>query len=416
MKSQLKQWLSDPYIVLYVVFSYFIVFAFIVDSPYDIFWGVVRITLSYDILITDYVEVGGVGATLVNAAVLSLIFLTYMYKVHHKPSGALIMAFWLLSGFAFFGKNLINIWPIIFGGYLYARFRKESFDKYAVVSMLSTALGPAVTQVALLEYIPIVPRLIFSGVLGIFIGFIMPPIAQNVMNLHSGFNLYNVGFAAGLVSILLHILVTNIGGNDIVPVFIWNTDNKLVLTVFMLILFAFMIFVGWLCGEDHKQNLKRLLKRTGQAPSDYYADYGTIAYINMGILGLFTTALMLAINSDINGPIVGSIFTVVGFGTFGKHIRNVWPVMLGCLLAGGFWHVFDGTNPSSAIAILLVSCLAPVAGRYGFVWGIIAGFVHLFVAINVVAFSGGFNLYNNGLAAGFVVLFMVPLLRTVYDS
>ena len=410
-----KTWLKNPYVVLYIIFVYLIVFSFIVNTPYQIFRGLIAIALSYDLLITDYVAVGGVGATLVNAAIVCLIFLTYMKSIQRKPGGALIMSFWLLSGFAFFGKNFVNVWPIIFGGYLYAKFRKESFDKYAVVTALSTALGPTVTQMAMLEHIPPVPRFILAVVFGVMIGFVMPPIAQNIMNLHQGFNLYNVGFAAGMLAILTRIFVIAIRGREINPVFIWSTEYKVTLTVFMIILFLFLLFVGWLCGENHKENLSALYKRTGQAPSDYYTDYGEVTYINMGILGLFCTALMLAIGSDINGPVMGSIFTVVGFGAFGKHIKNIWPVMLGCLLAGGFRYVYTGLNPSVSLAILLVTCLAPIAGRYGWKWGVAAGFIHLYIAINAAAFSGGFNLYNNGLAAGFVVLFLLPLIWALQE-
>jgi len=267
----------------------------------------------------------------------------------------------------------------------------------------------------MLDHIPPVPRIILAGAFGVLVGFVMPPISQNIMNVHQGFNLYNVGFTAGLLAVLARVFVIAIGGGYVHPVFIWSTEYKLTLSIFMIILFAFMIFVGWFCGEDRKENLLGMFKRTGQAPSDYYADYGEVAYINMGLLGLFCLAVMLAINSDINGAIMGSIFTVVGFGAFGKHMKNVWPVILGCLITGGFFHVFNGTNPSSSIAILLVTCLAPVAGRYGWKWGVLAGILHLHIAMNVVNFTGGFNLYNNGMAAGFVILFLLPLIRALHE-
>jgi hypothetical protein len=135
----------------------------------------------------------------------------------------------------------------------------------------------------------------------------------------------------------------------------------------------------------------------------------------MGLLGLSTTAVMLAIGSDINGAVMGSIFTVVAFGSIGKHMTNVWPVMIGCLLAGGFVQISTGETPSASIAVLLVTCLAPIAGKYGWKWGIVAGFVHLNIAAHVVTFSGGFNLYNNGLAGGFVAMFLLPLIKMLHE-
>jgi len=409
--QKVKSWLKNPYNVMLVTFIYFIIFAFIVDTPYDIFHGLIAIVLSYDILITDYVAVGGVGATLVNAAIVNFAVLAYASRKQPKASGPLIMSFLLFAGFAFFGKNIVNVWPIFFGGYLYARFRKEPPENYIVVTVLATALGPTVTQMAMLDHISVVPRFILAGAFGTMVGFVMPAISQNIMKVHQGFNLYNVGFTAGILAILTRIFVVTIGGAEIMPVFIWSTEYWLTLSIFMGILFAFFIVVGLLCGENHRQKLRDMFNCAGQAPCDYYADFGDTVYINLGLLGLSTTALMLVISSDINGAVMGSIFTVVAFGAIGKHMKNVWPVMIGCMLAGGFWNIWTGSHPSSSIAVLLVTCLAPIAGRYGWKWGVIAGILHLNIAMHVVTFSGGFNLYNNGLAGGFVVMFLVPLIR-----
>jgi len=413
--QKIKSWLRNPYIVLYIIFVYFILFAFIVDTPYDIFRGLISIALAYDILITDYVAVGGVGATLVNAAIVNLLTLIYVSRKQPKATGPIIMAFVLFAGFAFFGKNIVNVWPIFFGGWLYAKYRKEPVEKYFVVTILATALGPSVTQLAMLDHIQIIPRFILAGGFGVMIGFVMPAISQNIFNVHHGYNLYNVGFTAGILAILTRIFIVTIGGAEIMPVFIWSVEYKLTLSIFMGILFTFMVAVGLLCGENNKEKFRTLLKCPGQAPCDYYTDYGETTYINMGLLGLSTTALMLAIQSDMNGAVMGSIFTVVAFGAIGKHMRNIWPVMIGCLLAGGFMHIFIGSHPSSAIAVLLVTCLAPIAGKYGWKWGIVAGIIHLHIAMHVVTFSGGFNLYNNGLAGGFVVMFLVPIIRAVRE-
>ena len=413
--QKVRLWLKDPYILHIIIFFYFIIFAFIVNTPYEIYRGLIEIVLSYDLLITDYVAVGGVGATLVNAAVTTLMFLVFIKQIQPKASGPLIMAFWLLAGFAFFGKNIVNVWPIIIGGYLYSKFRGESFSKYAVITALATSLGPSVTQMAMLEHIPLFPSLVIAMLFGIMIGFIMPPIAQNMLNLHNGFNLYNIGFSAGILAILTRIFVIAIRGGEISPVFIWSYEYWITLTIFMTILFLFLLFVGINYGENRNENLLNLYKRSGQAPSDYYAVYREVTYINMGILGLFCTALMLGLRSDINGPVMGSIFTVVGFGAFGKHIKNIWPVMLGCLIAGGFRYVFFGIEPSVSLAILLVTCLAPIPGHYGWKWGVVAGFIHLYIAKNAAAFSGGFNLYNNGLAGGFVVMLLLPIIRMLHE-
>jgi hypothetical protein len=63
------------------------------------------------------------------------------------------------------------------------------------------------------------------------------------------------------------------------------------------------------------------------------------------------------------------------------------------------------------LAILFSTGLAPIAGKYGWHWGMIAGFVHVSVAIIIGDLNGGMNLYNNGFAGGFVAITAVPLIE-----
>jgi len=411
--QKLRSWLSNPYTVLYITFFYFIVFAFIVDTPYDIYRGLIEIVKSPDILITDYIAVGGVGATLVNAAAVNLVILTYLVVVRKTPpTGRLMMAFILFAGFAFFGKNIVNVWPIFIGGYLFAMFKKEAPEKYVVDTVLCTALAPAVTQIVMLEHIPVVPRVALAIAFGIMLGFIMPAVSANIFRVHHGFNLYNIGFTAGILAILTRIFIAAIGGGNTYPVFYWSYGYWVSLVVFMAILFSFYVVVGLFCSIDIRKKISALLNCPGQAPVDFYLDFGNVTWLNMGLLGLSTTAVMLAIRSDINGAVMGCIFTVVAFGSIGKHMKNIWPVMIGCLISGGFLFVWNGTHPSAALAVLLVTCLAPIAGKYGWFWGVLAGIIHLHIAMHVVVFSGGFNLYNNGLAGGFVVMLLYPVIIT----
>ena len=51
----------------------FVLFGFIVDSPAEIFRGLLAILTSRDTLITDYIGVGGMGAAFVNAGLLTLL-------------------------------------------------------------------------------------------------------------------------------------------------------------------------------------------------------------------------------------------------------------------------------------------------------------------------------------------------------
>jgi hypothetical protein len=415
MRLALKERLRSPYTVLYIIFIYFIVFAFAVDTPGAILNGLLTIARSGDILITDYIEIAGIGASLVNSALVNLIFVTYLARARHVPGGSTVAAFWLLMGFSFFGKNFFNIWPVMLGGYVYARLRREPFEKYAVVAMLATALSPVVSQIFYAEELQIAFRVPFAIIVGVVMGIVMSPVSSHAMHTHHGYNLYNVGFAAGVMSLLVRVMTVSMG-MDVRPVLYWNTEHKLVLSVFLCVIFVFLIGVGLLCGESRGKNLRELSRRTGRLASDFLTDYGESCYINMGVLGLCMTALVLLLGGDINGPVMAGIFTVAGFGCFGKHLKNVWPLAAGCLLGGGFYRIYYEHDPASILAVLFGTCLAPIAGRFGWVWGLVAGIVHFNLSVNIVEFTGGFNLYSNGLAGGLVVMFLLPLIRELRDA
>ena len=124
--------------------------------------------------------------------------------------------------------------------------------------------------------------------------------------------------------------------------------------------------------------------------------------------------LFRSVGADINGPTIGGIFTVVGFSATGKTVRNIAPVMMGVWLAGQakLWSI---TDPSATLALLLSTTLAPIAGEFGVVAGLLAGFLHSSVALNVGIVYGGMNLYNNGFAGGIVAIFLVPVIQSVKD-
>ena len=71
----------------------------------------------------------------------------------------------------------------------------------------------------------------------------------------------------------------------------------------------------------------------GRAPNDYLRMFGAgPVMVNIGINGLIGIAYVLLVGGDLNGPTLGGIFTIMGFSAFGKHPRNIIPVMFGVWL------------------------------------------------------------------------------------
>ena len=399
-----------PYVILSVLYLFFILFAFCLDSPSEIFHGLKSIILSSDILITDYMEVGGIGAALVNAALTSLLSLLLLIIIGIKPNGSTIMSLWLMTGFSFLGKNIFNIWPIILGVYLFSRYQKEPFLNYILVAILSTSLSPVVSQISFgsNQYNLIS---IIGGILrGLAVGFILPPIASHSIKAHNGYNLYNIGFASGLIATLLMSIMRGFGIN-LDSRLVWHSGSNKILSILLIICCVYLIIIGIIYGKNKKSNLSNINKQTGRLISDFYILFGETTYINMGILGILATCFVILIGGDLNGATICGIFTIIGFGSFGKNVKNTIPIVIGATLAAIF-NINEITSPSLLLSILFSTTLAPICGKFGWKYGVLAGIIHVNIVTNIGYLHGGLNLYNNGLAGGFVAMILIPLITT----
>ena len=399
-----------PYIVLSILYLFFIIFAFCLDTPSEIFNGLKEIILSPDILITDYMHVGGIGAALVNASLTSFCSLLLLTLIGIKPNGSTIMSLWLMTGFSLLGKNVFNIWPIIIGVYLFSKYQKEPFLNYILVALLGTSLSPIVSYISFESnnYEPL--SIILGILLGIIVGFILPPIASYSIKAHNGYNLYNIGFASGLLATLLMSIMRGLGIN-LNSRLLWHTGSNKILFILMFICCIYLIIVGLIYGKNNKRNLSNINKQTGRLISNFYLIFGESTYINMGILGILSTLFVILIGGDLNGATICGIFTIIGFGGFGKNIRNTIPIIIGATIAGIF-NVNEINSPSLLLSILFSTTLAPISGKFGWKYGILAGMIHVNIVANIGYLHGGLNLYNNGLAGGFVAMILIPLITT----
>ncbi|MBU5593474.1 DUF1576 domain-containing protein [Clostridium sp. MSJ-4] len=405
----MKKKIYRPYIISIIMFSSFVIFGFLIDTPKNIFNGIITIILNSDILITDYLALGGIGASFVNSGLLTLMCIFLLIKVGIKPNGSTIMALWLMSGFGFFGKNIANVWPIIFGVWLYSKYEKEPFLNYTLIALLGTTLAPTVGQLTFAGYFPPILGMILGISITTFIGFILPPLASHCIKVHQGYNLYNVGFAAGILATILMSIFRAFGIN-FESRFIWYEGINKPILIFLLMIFLYMIIVGFILNGKSFKNLKEISKLSGRLVTDFYLLFEDATFINMGILGILFTLYVVIIRGDLNGPVIAGIFTIVGFGAFGKHPLNTVPIVLGAVLSS-LLNIWDLNSPQMILATLFSTTLAPIAGQYGTLFGVLAGFLHVCTAMNTGYLHGGLNLYNNGLAGGFVALMLVPTIN-----
>ncbi|MCI8304880.1 MAG: DUF1576 domain-containing protein [Lawsonibacter sp.] len=383
------------------------------DSPGRILRGLYTIVTTEDALITDYVLVAGPGAALVNSAIVTAISICVLYFARDVLNGKTLVEVGLMSGFSLFGKNFVNIWPILLGTWLYARVKREPLGGYAGISLMATALAPIVSYIALdngwggpLEGLAV----------GVVIGFIMPALSSYTYRIQNGMNLYNVGFACGLVALVCVPLMASLGA-DPTTHYRWAKGYDLEFGVMLAMLCVLLILGGLLFAQKPVwaawAGYRRLLQTSGRSPSDYLRMFGPApVLINTGVNGLIGTACILLSGGDLNGPTVGGILTIMGFSAFGKHACNILPVMAGVALGS---VVMDWSLTDSAVQLACLFCttLAPVSGYFGWPYGVMAGFLHSSVVLYTGSPVAGMNLYNNGFSGGLIAIVLYPLITDI---
>lgn len=384
------------------------------DSPKGILDGYIKILQSPSHLLTDYMSVGGIGATFLNAGMLMLLASFVLWRRKQLLTGPIIAALFTLFGFSLFGKNLFNTIPITFGVYLYAKIEGLKFNTLTMNSLFGTALGPVVSYICFGIGLPFVKGFLISYAVGILIGMVIPALSASFLRFHQGYSLYNIGFTCGVIGLFIQGIFKSfyLEVKNVNIVSKGNLQIAIIMYIFFFIVFA----LGFYLNGFSFKNLGNLLKNSGRAPSDFGNIYGRgVSMINMATLGIIYTTYVLLMNQPLNGPILGGIFTVFGFGIFGKHIKNVLPILVGTLIAY-FLNIYDPHSVSATVTILFATNLAPVAGEYGIFAGMVAGFCHVSIVSSVGLLHGGLNLYNNGFSGGFVAATLVPIFEAIRNS
>jgi hypothetical protein len=377
--------------------------------------GITAILSSRDTLLTDYFGIAGIGASLVHTGILTLLACATYYQTQARITGASLACLFLLLGFGLFGKNLLNVWFIVIGVWSYARYRREPFRDHINTAFFGAALAPVVTEIMFSSTLSASFRVPLALAVGLVISFSLPAVAAHLFQAHQGYSLYNVGFCAGVIGILVVAILTSYGLVP-EPVFIWTSGDNLRMGSMMGLMFSSLMTLG--LGLDRRAMAKLgILRRcSGQAPSDFIALAGLGAtLLNIGLIGFIALVYILAIGGDVNGPVMAGCLAVAGFGAFGKHPFNITPVMLGVVL-GSLGKPWGLNDPAIQLAALFSTNLAPIAGQFGWRWGTVAGFIHSSVALSVVGVHGGLNLYNNGFAAGLVACVLVPVIRSMKEG
>ncbi len=400
------------YLILLAYILVIMATAFFFNTPREIIMGMKKIILAPSIILTDYMELANIGAAMFNSALLMLVVLGIIKLNDVHVSGPLMAAIFTMGGFGLFGKNIYNVWSIFLGVYLFSLVKKENFKRYLVIAFFGTCLGPLVSQVSFgFGFNPVV-GILLGNAAGILTGFILPPFVNHCVDFHRGFNIYNVGFAAGIIGTFFMSVFRAYGLENVSESVLYQGNNS-VFTILLVIMFASMILLGWVLNGGRFTRYKALLQSPGRLVSDFVTMYGFgLSFINMGILGIGGIIYITLIKGQLNGPTIGVLLTVTGFGAFGKHLKNTFPIVLGVYI-GSLLNVWDANSAGVILAALAGTTMAPIAGTFGPLAGILAGFLHSSVVMNIGYLHGGMDLYNNGLSGGLVAGLLVPIFRAL---
>lgn len=407
--------------------------------------GFVRIITRPSQFTMDYFKLGGLGSAFLNAGMIGLACCGLLFFSKANCTGLTVAAYWLNVGFGTFGSTFTNIWPFFFGVWVYSKLKKVSFGSVANQAMFATALAPFASEL-MFRYPGLQTRgfsiggLLMAIVLGVFVGCVMPALNAHVPNFHKGYDLYSAGPAAGFLAFFVYC-VLYLGPGLPVPT---NTDlgdgHKAFVNIFFMIVFTLCFIAGWLMDKNSLRQYKELWK-SDSYKTDYTAVFGVPAtLVNMGVYGWFILLYYNLVHgmtmvdgslvftaAKFTGATMGAIMCMYAFVAQGTQPRTVFPIMIGYAIASLLPFLFftSGlveaqkwtlTTQAILVGLCFASGLAPISGKWGFIPGVIAGFMHALLVMNVPLWHGGFCLYNGGFTAGIVAFLLVPVLESFFKT
>jgi hypothetical protein len=150
------------------------VLGLLVQPPADVLRGLSAILTTRDALLTDHFGVGGIGGGCVSTGLLTLAGAFVYWRAGAKMTGASVAALFLVLGFGLFGKNLLNLWPIVAGVALYARFRGEPFRADLNTAFFGGALAPIFSEILFSTELTPMVSVPLALATGLAVGFILP--------------------------------------------------------------------------------------------------------------------------------------------------------------------------------------------------------------------------------------------------
>ena len=374
---------------------------------------------------TNYFSVGGYAATFLNMGLVALIMAGLFHVTKTKVNNVSTLAFLLTLGFCSWGIHVINMWFTMLGVVVANLIKKEKWYANVNAMLFTTGVAPVISD--LLVRYPHAEAIGFNALgiilaiaVGVIVGIIVSAGLPHSPNVHKGFNLYSAALPVGMAMFFLNGMLYKVMGVELPG----TTGDMAVASasianIFCIILFALCILFALAMGAG--KDYWNLLKNRNQVNNVSGTLGNGVFLMNMGVYGLFILAYYNLIGASFNGVTFGLIFCMLCTCNSGSRPSNVWPIMLGYVVASavsGWLSGLLGGNFTLAVnaqAIVIGLCyangLSPICDKYGWQYAFLASMIHYTLVTLVPNIHGGFCLYNGGFTGIFVCIILIPVLE-----
>lgn len=395
---------------------FFLIGGFGTASTAELAEGLRIIVTSPAQLTCDYFALAGMGATYLNAGLVGLACIAVLLLSGFQMNHLSLMAFFLTTGFSFFGMNILNIWPCILGTWLFSRVDGTPFQNHVNIALFATSLSPFVSEGIFRHpaFTTWPGKIAFGVGLGLIAGFLLPILCKHAPSLHKGYSLYNAAAVSGFIGILLLSFMYRATGFEIPSNTMIGESYFSIVPTFSALMCLTLVVYGYFINGRSFDHFSSLLMETGYQ-CDYIGKYGVgLTATNIGLVGLCAILYYVLVGAGMTGPTMGCIICLMAVAPCGAHMINVTPIMLGYMLSSTF-AAFELTTPATIVGICFAAAMAPIPGRFGLPCGVIAGLLHACMVTTVVTFHQGFCLYNGGFTCAVTCIILVPVLEHFFQ-
>ena len=426
--KKIKNLSESSFLKLFFVFvsAAFLIAAVCMPDRATMFSGLWQILSQPAKVTTNYFSVGGYAATFLNMGLVALAMAGLFHFTKTKVNNVSSLAFLLTLGFCSWGIHILNMWFTMLGVVVGNLLKKEKPFANVNAMLFTTGVAPLISD--LLVRYPHAEVIGFNvlGFLlaiaaGIVIGLIVSAGLAHSPNVHKGFNIYSAALPVGIATFFLNGVLYKVMGVELPGTLSdMSVASTSTVNIFCIILFGLCVVLALLMGCTPR-DYWNLLKNRDQVNNVSGTLGNAVMLMNVGVFGLFILAYYNLIGASFNGVTFGLIFCMLCTCNSGSRPSNVWPIMLGYIVAstvtGWISPLLGGSfalavnNQAIVVGLCYANGLSPICDKYGWHYAFLASMIHYTLVTLVPGLHGGYCLYNGGFTAIFVCILLVPVLE-----